>query len=71
MKQLKIEDGIPVPARWDGLTDALRKLKVGQSFLLSKEKRNTVHASAFHAFGKRGHIATRSEGDNVRVWRIK
>lgn len=68
-KEMKIENGIPVPARAKGLTVILRKLKVGQSVILPA-KGQSARTVARYALGKGKH-ATRATTGGTRVWRLK
>lgn len=68
--EVKIEKCIPIPNRAghrSGLTAALRSLEVGDSFLWPKTKRASIIPAATLV---RIKVATRAEGDHVRVWRI-
>ena len=75
-----IEDGIPVPSfpknakrgesKWP-----LAKLKINQSFTVPEKMAQAVR-SAVSVFMKkpenaRKYLITRTEGDRVRIWRIK
>lgn len=66
---IKIESGIQIPTRGnpDGFAAKLRSMKVGDSFLFPKEKRNSLAARARGAGVK---LVTRKDGEGtVRVWR--
>jgi hypothetical protein len=68
---LKIDNGVPIPKdRMRGISDVIKRLKVGDSFLFPAVKR-----SGLYSIGKRFNItlAIRLVDDEtmVRVWRIK
>jgi hypothetical protein len=67
---IKIEKGIPRPersGRKGGLSDAVRSMDIGDSFVLPLAKRNGLSPLAIRLGVK---LATRKEGaDKVRVWR--
>lgn len=64
---IKIEKDIPLPEKNSGLVANLKKLKIGDSFLVPANKRSTVVSAARYAGVK---VATRQEGDSdVRIWR--
>lgn len=64
----KIEKGIPIPmSRETGLTAAIRKLKVGDSFVVTRVQRAQCAASGNRLGFK---LATRNAEGGVRVWRI-
>jgi hypothetical protein len=67
---IKIEKGIPLPERGGrkgGLSDAVRSMDIGDSFVLPLAKRNGLAHLAVRLGVK---LATRKEGaDKVRVWR--
>lgn len=68
---MKIQKGIPIPTpRSSGVSGTLRKLQVGDSFLteLNHSNRSNIYLSACRIGIK---ITARSEGDKLRVWRVK
>lgn len=80
-EDFKIEKGIPIPSIGKPLRSkyraAIESMEVGDSFHLPVEKgdsltavRNRCITAAHNALGK-GSIATRTEGDGLRLWRIK
>lgn len=72
--ELKIEKGIPIPAKLGSPRGALRRLlptmKKGDSVFVAKGYK-TVYQTARLAFGAGGYVSIAAEGDGVRVWRIK
>jgi hypothetical protein len=70
--KIKLENGIPMRAFGNrGLTEALKTMKIGQSFGYSKMQRSGIYAIA-----KRHCISIRvlnheSDPTMVRVWRTK
>ena len=67
---MKIETGIPVPDRGNGITAALRRLKKGDSVLIPGKK--AVEMSGYVTNAKMtGKLTMRSTADGVRVWRIR
>lgn len=69
MSDLKIEKGIPLPARTrqGGMSQVMREMVVGDSVLWPLAKRTSLNPLAARLAIK---IATRKEGvDHVRVWR--
>lgn len=71
--QLKIEKGIPVPARRGREKTAARiaieKLKKGESVLVPDGNIQSLSATACKILGV-GNYALRTQPDGVRVWRI-
>lgn len=69
MSDYEITKGIPLPKRGrDGkLTEALKKLEIGDSFLISAEVRIYVGTLSKRHNVK---ISTHKEGDQYRLWRI-
>ena len=66
--EIKIEKGIPIPSiKFTGLTAILRRLDVGDSILWLPTHVSNLHTTA-KAIGIQ--IATRTEGDRRRIWRI-
>jgi hypothetical protein len=75
---IKIEKGIPIPpvqrygnglTKEHELTEALRKMSVGDSFRLDKYHRGTCHAIASYY---NLHLTTRTiSPTEIRVWRTK
>jgi hypothetical protein len=71
--KIKIEKGIPIPVTAlktsSGLSDALARCDVGDSFMCPKFKsRATVYSIARY----RGiRVSVRREGSKIRVWRVK
>lgn len=68
---LKIERNVPLPdVRTDGITAALRSLRIGDSVFVPGKK--AVEMSGFITNAKmRGKLTMRTQSDGVRVWRIK
>ena len=66
----KIEKGIPIPKPQNetGVTSILRSMGIGDSVLFPHNIRNSIYASASRCMIK---IVIRSEGEKLRVWRIK
>lgn len=65
---IKVESGIPIPDRQKpgALLTVLRGMKVGESFVYPKAY------SLYNIASRAGvKIATRKEGDGVRVWRVE
>jgi hypothetical protein len=69
---MKIEKNVPMPERSRnvmGLSALLKKMEIGDSIVIPKEKRNVAGSTARSAGVK---IATRAEGSNsVRIWRTE
>ena len=67
----QIDSGIPAPAlrpRATGLTNVMRQLKVGDSFLVPKSSRSNIGQTAMRCGVK---VVTRSvDNDMIRVWRV-
>ena len=63
---MKIEKGIPIPKRRNGLTEFMRGMKVGDSALVPFSL--GVHAQAGYAKIK---VVTRPEKGKMRIWRTK
>ena len=67
-----IERGVPVPSRNHnlvGMTDAIRQMEVGDSFVIDLSRRGSVQTT-----GRRIGYRLRTEsigGDQIRVWRMK
>lgn len=69
MIEIKIESGIPFStARGTGLCAALRRMKVGDSFVYPKRKRGSF-GSYQGRLGMKFKSATISDTE-VRIWRI-
>lgn len=68
--EIKIEKGIPVPraVKSGPVLEALRKMQVGDSILISAGERNNTHNRSKIANIK---ITTRQEGEKLRVWRVE
>jgi hypothetical protein len=69
---IKIERGIPIPApkkAKTGVTDALRTMAVGDSFVIPMVRRENI----FHAAAKVGIKVTirKINLNELRVWRTK
>lgn len=65
--EMKIEKGIPIPTRNTRRKIAFDTMEVGDSFLTEQQARNDLYGMARRQKIK---IATRLEGEKVRVWRI-
>ena len=67
--EYKIEKHVPIPThRGKGITDTLRKLKVGDSFIIPLEQRNSLYPPSYRLKIK---ISVRTAENGFRVWRIK
>lgn len=68
--EIKIEHGVPLKGFYNSqLSNAMRKMKVGDSFLFPEELRNNPPSTARRLGMK---VSIRKTGDGmVRVWRIK
>lgn len=67
MDKIVIEKGFSLSSKGRGLTPYIRKMEVGDSFVISKELRSGMHA-LFKAVGMT--CSTRSVSmTEVRVWR--
>jgi len=71
---IQIESGIPIPGKraWgrqsSGIADVLKLMKVGESIVIPKEKRNGTQSVA-RTYGIK--IVTRiTEDDKIRIWRV-
>ena len=67
----KIEKNVPMPTarRYaKGMTDAIRRMEVGDSFVIEKAKRRSAYAIAW-SLGDR-KISVREVDGPYRVWRI-
>ena len=73
--EVKIEKNVPIPqgavgAKRGGLSDVIRKMEVGDSFVAQKKADSMQHI-AYMVLGP-GHVTIRKIDDNsCRVWRIK
>jgi len=70
---IAIEHDVPLPPKRNriGVTDAVRKMKIGDSFLATQRQRNAAFAAA-HGLGvKLTSRRMNDELDQIRVWRIK
>lgn len=67
---IKIESGIPLPTnrKNSGVSDALRDMKIGQSFFVKGGKIASVGSLARQVGVK---VTARTLNGGVRVWRIK
>lgn len=68
-----IQDDVPVPGPYMRPDHAMayetaRRLKVGQSFVIPKQ-RSGITANLARATGFK--FTQRTEGDNMRIWRIE
>lgn len=66
---LKIERNVPVPQKRGEISAVLRRLKPGESVLLSSSA-NSASSIARYAIGS-GKFLVRAEGNGARVWRTK
>ena len=67
----KIEKNVPMPTArgyTKGLTDALRRMEVGDSFVIEKAKRQSVYGTAKRLGDRK--ISVREVDGAYRVWRI-
>jgi hypothetical protein len=61
------ESNIPIPNKpYDGATEYLKSIQVGESFLIKKSLRPGMHAIAKRLNIK---ITTKAENGMIRVWR--
>lgn len=69
---IKIEKGVQIPT--DGarteIGKAVRKLKVGESFIVPLEYTKALQNAAYINL-RPGNYTTRKEGDKLRLWRTK
>lgn len=66
----KIEHNVPMPNRRNtGLAEAIKALKVGDSFLIPVNRRATAHGIARYN-GYRVSVRKDTDG-NMRIWRIE
>lgn len=66
---IKIESGVPMPSKnTGGMSQTMRQMKVGDSFVLPSVKRPSVHTCARNAGIK---VAMRTADGITRVWRIE
>lgn len=72
MIQINVEKNIPIPTnkhyKFGYIKDALCKMDIGDSFLVSKE----TDRSAIAIIAKRAGLKVKSkrDGDNIRIWKI-
>ncbi len=68
--KIKIEHGIPAPTgrNYGDVIEAIRSMKIGDSFLFPAIDRNTPYASA-RRLGIKIKMR-RVDDDNVRIWRV-
>lgn len=72
MDGFRIEKGIPLPqAKRDMLQEALRALKVGDSFLCPSDVKSPTQRAHSAARFLGIKVATRTVDGGVRVWRVK
>ena len=72
MGEIKIEHGIPIPAKRTGRSSIFDEMEVGDSILCPHAKSNSIRAMASMAGARLGRKFTaRKIADGVRVWRIK
>ena len=68
---IKIEKGIPLPKRrkWGDIAKELRKMNVGDSFVVEIEQRGSINT----AFRRLGFCCATEKIDDktARVWRVK
>ena len=67
----KIEKNVPMPTARGyakGLTDAIRRMEVGDSFVIEKLKRQSVYGTASRLGDRK--ISVREVDGAYRVWRI-
>lgn len=67
MTAIKIDKGVPLPPRGNGLFDAMRAMQVGDSFLVPDEAVNTVRTLAGAQIN--GKFSIRRTPDGHRCWR--
>lgn len=74
--ELKIEKNIPVPLeKYAGMTSILRKMKVGDSFLIKigedhRSQVNNALGAMYRIYGSSCARSRKVEG-GTRIWRIK
>jgi hypothetical protein len=70
LRDIKIEKGIPIPAKGKGggFTDLFKKMKVGDSVYIAEwnQKERSVMYTCASAIGLQ--ITSRREGDGLRIW---
>mgnify|MGYP001578847118 CR=1 FL=1 len=67
--KIKIEEGVPIPNR-GSKSEFLRKMNVGDSVFVEKDKISYIRTRAFYMWGT-GACVTRKDGNGYRVWRVK
>lgn len=70
---IQIEKGIPIGKHGNergGVLSTLRAMEIGDSFLLPKDKRNGLFATANRVKGRKFVTRTVDES-SVRVWRVQ
>jgi hypothetical protein len=69
---LKIDDDVPVPAARNnqGITDALKKLRKGQSVFIHGKTAQDMGGFIDHC-GLSGKVTRRTIDGGCRIWRIK
>lgn len=66
--EIRIEKGVPMPARGSGFRAAMRALKVGDSFLVPEGMmRQNIY---FAARAAEIDVAVRTTDEGLRVWRL-
>ena len=67
---IEIESGIPIPDKRIGqLKQALKGMKVGDSFILPKARRSSISSNAAR-YGVKVVTRLVDNGLNVRTWRV-
>lgn len=66
---MKIESGIPIPQRGDGLTALLRRMEIGDSIFIAGKRPQQVGTQISGA--KPFRFTTRSVEGGIRVWRTE
>lgn len=65
---IHIDKSVPPPKRLgEGIVEAMKKMKIGESFLVPLNCRHHVYNSATCALIR---VMIRKEGNMLRVWRI-
>lgn len=66
MKNYKIDADIPLPTN-EGLVTVMKRLNIGDSFLLDSKEARCVYSVATYVGIK---VSVRKENDQTRVWRV-
>jgi hypothetical protein len=73
--QIKIEKNVPMTNKRNQFVEAFIQMEVGDSFFIPQKNDATRALNAINSHLRYhkgvGAIATRSEGDGLRIWRTK